>query len=60
LTSIFPVLVYQLIFILQADYIKFMQKFIKLQLDDCNIERNFTTDSNFAHAANRKKLVSSD
>jgi len=60
LTSIFPGLVCQLIVILQTDYIKFMQKFIRLQLDGCNIEAGFVRDCNFADAADSKKPVSDD
>jgi len=49
-----------LIVILQTDYIKFMQKFIRLQLDGCNIEAGFVRDCNFADAADSKKPVSDD
>jgi len=49
-----------LIVILQADYIKFKKKFIRLPLDDCNIKPGFIRDLNFADAADRKKAVSHD
>jgi len=49
-----------LIVILQADYIKLKKKFIRLQLDDCNIKSGFIRDLNFSDAANRKKPASYD